>query len=508
MNTVPIQLLVPISVLTSVTVVILLFLIHPFLSLAVPLGFLLAIMVSRPKLALAIFWGMTILVPSIEIVFPSILVKILEHGMFLLLTGILAASFMLGRNKLKSAIPLVYAFIGILLIAVLSMLVNESPPLLAVYFSLIYFKHFILFLYVQQFCDNDDAKWLMYMIITTCIIQFVLSLLCFAGANPLPSLAGLSYFDSYIGSLGNAHDLGYVMIFFMLLMAKLYLSSPVRLYRCLAAIGLIVGFAQFFMTFTMHAYLYLLLGFGIFFLMHGKSLVIQIAKLAGATFLLVGVAGVLFVSSPDYSLSSEIFDPHRLEQRVTRTLHGPKARAYEEVFLDADKHLPVPLLGGGPGNYTSILAFDNNRPKAYLPHLMIHYSDIFRNLTYRGSLLSSPRSGFITIYGELGPIGFVLYFGCFLYVIYVIYRQYAAGLYVDKIRNILAAAFVPSMIIFLLLNLLNDSVRALHLNLGMWIWAAMIYRPCRPAQPDDMADDLLVDSAHAVGLVSRQASSI
>jgi hypothetical protein len=212
-------------------------------------------------------------------------------------------------------------------------------------------------------------------------------------------------------------------------------------------------------------------------------------KLTGAISVLAVVGVLLFAVSPEHRISAEILDLYSLEQRFHRTMSGPKPLAYKEVFLDADKHLPVPLLGGGPGNYTSILAFDNLRPRAFLPHMLIHYSDVYRKLTYSGSVLSSPRSGFITIYGELGPMGFFLFWGGYLYVVWVIFRQLIEGKYIDTSREIMAAAFIPSMLVLVLLNILLDSVRGLHLNLGMWIWAAMVWRPCKPAEVNEAVPD-------------------
>jgi hypothetical protein len=154
--------------------------------------------------------------------------------------------------------------------------------------------------------------------------------------------------------------------------------------------------------------------------------------------------------------------------------------------VNAGDHLPYPLLGGGPGNYTSRTAFLTGRPLAQLPHMFDLYISSDPGYTSaRTSVLASPRTGYITLWGELGPAGMLLYWGMYVYAAVRVWRQSRRRLYVDPHRHILAQAFVPSVIAFLIVNALRDIGVVLVLNVGLWIWAAAVWNADEP--PGDEA---------------------
>jgi hypothetical protein len=167
-----------------------------------------------------------------------------------------------------------------------------------------------------------------------------------------------------------------------------------------------------------------------------------------------------------------------LRRTWDHVLYGLKGDAYRAVFFQGSRHLPHPVVGGGPGNYTSNIARLTHRPLAYLPHMAYRlYAVDRRSVSLGGSILTIPMTGFISLWGELGPVGFALFWGCYVYAGLRVHRKLKADLYTSTIQATLAEAFVPTVFAFIGLNSLIDGVNLAHINQPIWIWAALVWVP-------------------------------
>ena len=77
----------------------------------------------------------------------------------------------------------------------------------------------------------------------------------------------------------------------------------------------------------------------------------------------------------------------------------------------------------------------------------------------------------------------MLFFGLHAYAVARIWRQLRRGLYVDPHKKTLAQTFVPLALIYLGINFLSDFFQFDFLQLGIWLWAAVIWDADVPAAP-------------------------
>jgi hypothetical protein len=136
-------------------------------------------------------------------------------------------------------------------------------------------------------------------------------------------------------------------------------------------------------------------------------------------FLVVAIAGVgeaIFA----------FFDPKVLAQRLEMMRTGPTVAIYRNVFIDIWHEVPVPLLGAGPGGFGSSVALEYGAPLTR-KYLWVYYLTTSGREMIRGSSITqSLISGISALWGDLGPIGALLYFGLYIIPARRIWRQPAS----------------------------------------------------------------------------------
>jgi hypothetical protein len=200
--------------------------------------------------------------------------------------------------------------------------------------------------------------------------------------------------------------------------------------------------------------------------------------MVGSAALAVLALALLFRAGSVGESIRSIASPETWRYNWIRMTEGPKWEAHEHVLLRGSDYLRYPWLGAGPGNYTSNIAFLTGRPLARLPHLFYRYIALDRReVSMGGSVLTTTRTGVLALWGEMGPLGVLLFWGMYVYAVIRVWRQCRAGVYRDPYRRILAEAFVPAMSGFIILNVLTELVPLAQLNIGIWIWAATVWNP-------------------------------
>jgi hypothetical protein len=96
---------------------------------------------------------------------------------------------------------------------------------------------------------------------------------------------------------------------------------------------------------------------------------------------------------------------------------------------------------------------------------------------FGSSVLQGVLTGFLAIYGDLGIVGAVLFLGFHLYAFRRILRQYNQGLYKDPPQGVLAEAFLPAVVLYGILIFLTDLFSQPLIQNGLWICAAVLWKP-------------------------------
>ena len=470
------KLIAPVAIAGMLIVTVALCNVVGFLGLIVPPVVLVALLLSgNPRRLLTVFWVITIIAPTVEMFLPPMLVKIVEQVSGLYLLCILVGSYILAKRKIPGVDRMNVILFALLALTGISGIVNRVPAKPVFFYLLTYMKHFWVFYFAVRYFSPESGRGVFRVMLATFLVQMAANITVYAGINPVPRMLGRSFVDFSVGTVGGAGAVGYYMMTCVIVIVaymRYEKSVGVRVGSCIL---LLLSLIQFFFTFTMHAYPLLIGGLGIHYLFASPKIGNKLLKAVSGAMLLSAVLMVLFAIGPFEGLERQVTTLGSWRRQWERVRYGPKREAYEHVFLRASEHVRYPFIGGGPGNYTSRIAFLCRRPLATLPHLFYVYETMDNKARMGGSIIAAPRTGYITTYGELGPLGLLLYWGVYVYALLHIGRQARAGGYEETHRQVLAEAFVPTMVSFLLLNVLTDRAVDPHLNLGLWIWAGCVW---------------------------------
>lgn len=447
--------------------------------LVIPAAFLIMLVLTgRPPSLLLFFWGITMVVPSLELFLPNVFVKVIEQSLALCILGVVLGKYCITKQVPQGAGFINRAMIVLLFWIGVATIVNRVPAKSVVFYLLTYVKPFWVFYFALTFLEKRHVRQFFVVFAVSVAAQVVFNLLYYAGVNPLPALAYRSFVDASIGTVGTCTHVAYFLIGFLCI-----LSAVVKRVRTLS--GLLLAYAamavcaiQFSLTYSFHAYP-LLFGSvamqGILFRKRmfgsGRRIVIPVAAVAV-------VIAVFMAMGPGSEAMGRTFSAPRMRHLWDRTVYGIKGNSYRQVFLHARHYLPYPWIGGGPGNYTSNIARLTRRPLASLQHLTYReYAFNRRQVSLGGSIMTIPLTGFVTLWGELGATGFFTFWGIHIYAVLRILKRLRAGMYEYRIQQILAEAFVPTMTMFVVLNVLVEAIAIMHIAIPLWIWAAVVWNP-------------------------------
>ncbi len=428
------------------------------------------IIIGNPKILLLTFWIWSVFMALASYMIPTNLSIILDFAMIF----VLFATYILKRIKFNNIRAVILTTIGLLLLYAISFLVNRPSIVGAGHFAITYFRFLLVFYYSRYFLSPDISKKIYYIIIGTFFIQLILNIGWLLHINPLPNYT-LNPADFAIGTFNACNIVAYFSIVLSTILISVILNknAPSKI-KTTAIIILPLVYFQIIITYTIHAYIIALL----------STIIISITsrgqkRIKFVLFLLVTILSVIMLfheKNTSHKIGS--LNAYTLKQRWYLMISGTKGNTYKEIILYAPKDMPYPIVGAGPGNFGSAMGIKNRTPLAnkYINYVLDANSYLRRKLSQGESITGMAATGFLAIWSELGPFGFLLYWGIHVFALIhifknVIKRQYENNLY----RKALAESFIPTMIMFLILNLLSDfcTVRVMHA--GLWILAAVIW---------------------------------
>lgn len=314
------------------------------------------------------------------------------------------------RNEFPSGLWFPMAFLGV---AVVSWYVNGKPSVFGVVrVSLVMLKFWIIWYFCRLTCvfENMDQFWRWgRFYIYFAAAQFLYNCL-WQGGSPLPP-AVPDRSGGVFGpdGTGAAHFVGYISVLALFLLAGWWGTEGRRATKrrkaWMAFLGLVITYDLAFMTDTKHALVLLPIPFAIVLFHRSVSAKMRLGLISGG--LVVGMAGALYLG-----VMTKRFEPMRM---LYAMLDSPKGEAYLAVTRDFPYLVPYPIFGAAPGRFFSQQAAEAGAPLTR--RYVIPYTDELararmthtRSTRTGASILGSPVADSLTLMGEFGWLGTLLY---------------------------------------------------------------------------------------------------
>jgi hypothetical protein len=392
-----------------------------FLVIVFSLG---AYLLDRPKQLLFLMLFFFMLMPKNRLLglLAIPLPNFLDELFFIPFIAVIVMNW-IQRRQLKEATLFPVAF---LTIAGLSWYVNGKPSLFTgIQVTLVMLKFYILWYFCRLTSTFENSKQLarwIWAYIVYVAIQFLYNMLWQRGPWPRyhPDISG-----GVMGpeGQGSAHLIGYMCVFALFLLAGWWVSSgrhaTHRQRGWWWALTTVIAYNLIFMTDTKHALVLMPLAF-LPFLFH-PSLSIRLR-----TGLLAGGGLFIFVSFFYFQIAAVDF---RWRGYVESFKTSPKGVMFHAISTDFPYLVPYPILGAGPGRFTSNQAIAARAPLAR--RYIIPYDDEQRRLSHWGqsgsviqaSVLGVVRTDFFRVVGEFGWIGAATFYMFLGWLSYRLFRK-------------------------------------------------------------------------------------
>jgi hypothetical protein len=329
------------------------------------------------------------------------------------------------RQELPKGLWFPMVFMGM---AALSWYVNGKPaPFTAVQVTLIMLKFFIVWYFCRLTSAFEDMgqfwKWGEFYIYYAAA-QFLYN--CLWQRAPWVT----THPDHSGGVFGpdkmSSHFVGYISILALFLLAAWWMgeakNATKRKRLWMGLMGVVITWDLLVMTDTKHGVL--LMPFAFFPILFHERIPVKLRGGLLAAGGLVTVVGYLYLTVVVHAgITSWV--------RFGRYFaDSPKGEAYLAVTRDFHYLVAYPVLGAGPGRFFSGQAADARAPLArryVVPYKdEIARSSLMHGVSSRtggGSMLMFPQSDLLTLMGEFGWLGMVVYAGFIIWVVSGLWRR-------------------------------------------------------------------------------------
>jgi len=438
---------------------------HPLAWTVVPIIISAAWMLGDPKRLLAGYWLYAVVV---EYVYQMTARGIVRYGDEALLGLIVVALVFQQALRRRShqefgAVPAIFWSMCVLL--GLSYLVNRGDTVRAAVTAVQYFRPFALGYLAYISLRREDLSGACKLFFATLIVQFVLNLGWLFGLQYPPHPGLYIAIDFAVGTMGSSLQVGYTACLGFVLAVAIFHTTTRVSYLIVA--GVLV--TSFVLTNTAHGYAFLAIMLLVMALMPARRALAHAATVASSIVLLAVLAFAMQTVLP-YSMTFEQY-----VRRAKDLAGGRKTEAYVRHFTELHNDVPVFVLGAGPGNLGCAMASKRSFLASKYHGWSFQRTDLLERV--QGSIISHTRTGFLAIWGDLGPIVFLLYWGLHVYAILRVGRAYRRGAYSDPWQQALALSFVPAMLLYLMVAFMTDLIHTALWGFYPWVWAAMVWMP-------------------------------
>jgi hypothetical protein len=350
---------------------------------------------------------------------------LIDPFIILLLFGILISNKVYPK---KFVIVNIIVLIFILLFC-LSSLANFDSLNIANYFKfLVGYLRFIPFIYFTVLVYNlNDPSELLNKILNIIIFLFVLQavvnlawfLEIFVLNNPKVKILGNP--DWGYGLMENTHIFAMCNIILISLgIFSIRYSNKSQIWK--GMVYLIIGLIQLVWAESKVNFLTILLSIGIVsFFVHKYFIDIKVLIIGLFTFLFILFLAQKTFSNLSHFQSSKSRGVTYFYNVFSKTLiYNFKIRFMDDLIYAIPQDIDYPLLGAGPGVLASKFALDNPTPLS--DKYFVKYDKL--NLLNGNSILLTPRTALTAIYGDLGPLSFIMYYSLHIIIFIQILINY------------------------------------------------------------------------------------
>ncbi len=446
-----------------------------------------SMLIGHPRLLLAVFFFLVVIHPTLQNMYAHWFLQLSDKLMGMLLLGVVIFNLLRDRQRRQDLCAfnrILFLFLGV---AAAGAMVNRVSPIQVLRFFLTY-GTFIPAFYAAYFFlrpDAGEARRILKIVIVVFGLQLALNLGWLAGVNPLPNPKAYSV-DFAIGSLGGCNIVAYfAAAFLFLLFAVLHTVKDLKTRILTAAGGLATGF-QIVIAFTFHVLppLAALLFFQSLYAV--KALRYKTAMLAVSVMVVIGF--VYIKDNPRLGhafgfTTEDMMTASQFKMRWDMMWRGTKGQAYYNIFVRARHDMPAWFLGAGPGNFASGIGMVHRSMLAEKYVNYVYLTESGRREMVGGSITQHVTTGVSAIYSEFGPLGFLLFFGLHALALFHVWRLFRKGAYRSPLRRAFAEAFIPTMLLYLGLNVISNFFENTFMQIGVWLWAGMVWKA--DAGPED-----------------------
>jgi len=463
-------------------VVVLSFFIPPIYAMAlIPAVAVGAILLGHPRTLLFIhLWFMGVY-PLLNEAFPSLLMKhadeVLDVALYAVFFGHLAFRRIEFRHAKRFG-TLALAMFGY---AVLTWLVNRGYPRAAVQTFFTYFSFIPFYMLALKYFKKSDFKLLLTGTLLFLGLNVFLNAGWRLGFNPLYNefvrYSGRWNVDVERGTLAGCNMVAYFCSMLLFLLISVWMNQPKQkqpwVRKPILLISAVVLLIQLHGTYTNHAYMFLGLALFPYLFITGLWKKVQIVVLGGIAVVAI-IAALTFSEQIQAQFSAE-----NLRDRYERFSYGAKYQLFEALLVQHRKGNPAQwMFGVGPGNGMGAIGADNYTPMAIKFLLPFYMRDAgrMRSETDMTSITGSTTSAVLTLWGDFGLFGFVLF--CSFYVILFRQAWRSASDQGASLRDKTIAQFLAGALpFFFIVNIFIDVLVYEFFVLWIWAWAALLALP-------------------------------
>ncbi len=459
-----------------------------------------SMLIGHPKLVLWLYWVWITISLYVQRLLSAMVTVWGDEMVVFVMIGMLLMHHIRHRIVLPDTRLVGKVLLGLFLLMIVSGLANDVLFMQGFHFTLQYMRFFLLFYFTYYFLTMQDLKWVVGTFTGLFLLQVAMNAGWLLNINPLPNYMGSV--DFAVGTGLGANIVAYFSVAFICLMVAYLNHARLRYQKVLGGLAILLAVFELYITFTNHAYLLLILCVGFQLLLSRLPLGRKLA-ISGLGVLVLLLAWLIIRQMPSSVLLTESLRPDYVRLRWQKIMAGPKGQSYKNNFYYLPKDLEFPLLGGGPGNAGSMVGRMRRTPLADRYFNWVDLAVQRRDISEGFSITGGPMTGILTLWSELGFFGLLLYWGIQLYAAVRVARAVRAGAYTDRYQLILAESFPPTMIMLIMLNFIADYSYLAFMNNGIWIWAACVWTPNKPAFLRQAASTEVSSAVLSPSLVKR-----
>jgi hypothetical protein len=450
-------------------------------------------LVPRPQVIVIcyIYWsllGRIFVDPTLYVGFRIPMVRFVDEFLAVGMTVCLLGQITLVKRMRKALNTYLACLTVLLVFMAISVQVNGVPRVPAFKFTTAYLGFVPAFLLMLDYTPRMSGRRFIAFLTLVLFVQLALNIGWKFGFNPILNVDQGGP-DFAHGTLGGCNYVAYFCVFFILLCVSRLLEreSVPGFSRPWTFVLMTLCFVQLVYTFTTHAILLLVLMIFLMLVMGLRFgyMPVNVAFVFIAVFLFVGLLTFLIIQVSDVGRFLNVtLSPKTLMERLESMKHGSLATVYRNVFFDVWDELPAPILGGGPGNFSSAVAIEYGAPLTK-KYIWFYYMSASGQQMIRGSSVTqSLISGISAMWGDLGPAGAPLFFALYVIPARRVWRHMNNNAYIDPHQRVLSRAYITFMVMCLLITLLQDNFWSDLLQCSVFAMSAYLWDPILPEKPN------------------------